>query len=241
MPSTRGILFCAALQAASLDAVFAQDQVTVRGRVRDSGSGAPIASAWIELPDVERRLGVDTAGAFLVILDRGVHRLSVHALGYRSLHTEISLAGDTTMTFTLAVEPLALEGIEVQASRQLVRRSRALPWRVRNVTRADLMNSAAATPVDVLTQRNIQLIPCRGGAECVRWRGALVEPVVCIDEQQAFGGLAQLRTYPMQSFYSLEVHDSGRMVRAYTTWFMDRVREGKMAIRPSLRTDVMAC
>jgi hypothetical protein len=149
MPSTRGILFCAALQVASLDAAFAQDQVTVHGRVRDAGSGAPIASAWIELADFERRLGVDTAGAFSVALDRGVHRLSVHALGYQSLHTEIRLAGDTAMTFTLAVEPLALEGIEVQASRELVRRSRALPWSVRNVTRADLMNSAAATPVDV--------------------------------------------------------------------------------------------
>jgi hypothetical protein len=229
------------LQVASLDAALAQDQVTVYGRVRDAGSGAPIASAWIELPDVERRLAVDTAGAFSVTLDRGVHRLRVHALGYRSLHTELSLAGDTTVTFRLAVEPLALEGIEVQASRELVRRSRALPWRVRTVTRADLMNSAAATPVDVLTQRNIQLTPCRGGGECVRWRGALVEPVVCIDEQRAFGGLAQLRTYPMQSFYSLEVHDSGRMIRAYTTWFMDRIREGRMAIRQSLRTDVMAC
>jgi hypothetical protein len=37
--------------------------------------------------------------------------------------------------------------IEVRASRDLVRRSRALPWRVRSVTRADLMNSAAATPL----------------------------------------------------------------------------------------------
>jgi hypothetical protein len=45
----------------------------------------------------------------------------------------------------------------------------------------------------------------------------------------------------MQSIYTLEVHDEGRMIRAYTTWFMDRVREGRMAIRSNLRTDVMAC
>jgi hypothetical protein len=97
-----------------------------------------------------------------------------------------------------------------------------------------LVSSPAADPVEVLKSRFLQLFPCHGRAECVRRRGALVLPLVCVDELRAFGGLAELRSYPAASLYRVELIDGGTHIRAYTTLFMERVRAGHIALRPTI-------
>jgi hypothetical protein len=211
----------------------------VTGRIADAGSGAGIPTAWLEVTGTDRRLGVAEDGSFTVSLADGTYELHAHALGYRSTRTRVRVAADTTLTLTLEAEPIALEAIRVEADR-LSRRARAVPWSVRTIGRDDIIGSAAATTVDLLEQRRLQVIPC-GGRECVRWRGAPVEPVVCIDEHFSPGGLAELRSYPMESLYVVEVHDRGRMIRVYTTWFVERMRAGDVALRSVLRIGAPAC
>lgn len=212
----------------------------ISGRVLDRTTEAPIPGAWLEISEGGRRTGVDSTGVFSLELRPGRYALAAHALGYASVTFTIALEADTSLVVQLDAAPLALAGIEVIVDR-FARRNRALPWSVATVTHDELVNSAAANPVDVLRQRRVQFQPCRQGGDCVRWRGSVIVPVVCIDEMFAHGGVAELRTYPMASLYSIEVHDRGRMIRAYTTWFMDRVSAGDMALRAALRSDVAAC
>jgi hypothetical protein len=216
-----------------------QVSVTISGRIVDSATRQGIPTAWIQFVDGARRLGVDATGAFRTTVAPGPHQVVVHALGYESARLRLDVRADTVITLTLQVQPLSLEGIAVHVDRMAMR-ARAVPWQVRTLSREDLLRSAAATPVDELAGRSLQLFPCRGG-ECIRRRGGLVVPLVCIDERRAVGGLAELRTYPFASLYLIEVHDRGAMIRAYTTWFMDRVREGTLAIRSTLRTDRPDC
>lgn len=218
-------------------------QVTVRieGSVVDSATGVPIAGAWLELASGNvRRLGVDSVGTFTIELPSGSQKMVVHALGYATSLVLATVLSDTSLVIQLRPSPVVLNAIEVQAERRLSLRARALPWSVRTLGRDEFMGSPAATPVDVLKSRLLQLLPCRDG-ECVRWRGNLIPPVVCIDERQADGGLAELRTYAMSSLQIVEVHDRGRMIRAYTTWFMEQVQNGRMWIRPALRSDIAQC
>lgn len=236
----RRCLWILAVAGALLPAVGAAQTVEVRVRVLDAGSNQPVATAWVEMAGGQRRLGADSTGLVIMSLIRGHHAFSVHALGYGSVTQALHAAGDTTLVVRLTIAPLSLEGLAVVADR-FARRNRALPWNVGTVGHDELINSAAADPVDALRGRHVQLQPCRGGGDCVRYRGSPVTPVVCIDDQVAQGGLAELRTYPMASLHSIEVHGRGRMVRAYTTWFMDRVASGDMALKAALRADQPTC
>jgi len=92
-----------------------------------------------------------------------------------------------------------------------------------------------------LKQRAIQLHPCGSGRECIRFRGTSVAPVVCIDERPASGGIAELRAYPKESLYRIEVHERGRMIRAYTMWFMGQVQAGRISMLTTLRVDGPHC
>jgi hypothetical protein len=233
------LLFLALLIAAVPQAMSGQVIHRVQGRVTDATTRQAIAGAWIEIGGTDRRKDVDVQGAFSLELSVGSHTLFAHAFGYRTAEVRIDLRADTTLTLLLQVEPLVMEGIAVQADR-LTARSRALPWSVRSVAREELARSAAPTPVDVLKERRLQLVPCPWGTmECVRYRNSPTPVLVCIDERVS--GLGELRTWPNHSLYKIEVHDRGRMIRAYTIRFMEQVLAGKRDFRRVLRTDDPSC
>jgi len=216
----------------------------VRGHVLDADTKRSVSAAWVELAGSGRRWGVDAGGRFKTELAAGEHRLFVSGLGYRAAVFRVSVHADTALTFELEVEPVPLGAIRVdipQVVDQLNRRTRALPWSVRVIERGDLDSPTAPTPVDLLKQRRLQMIPCSSGRECIRYRGGLTEPVVCIDDRAADGGLADLRAYPSATLYRIEIHDSGRMIRAYTLWYFELVRQGRIALPAVLRTDRPRC
>ena len=217
----------------------AQVTAQVRGRILDAESGMGISMSWLQLTDNGARVGADSAGTFRLALPLGIYRIVFHGFGYASEEQVIDIRSDTVLTISLRHQPLVLVGIEVNAER-LAARARALPWSVRRVTREELVSSPAATPLDALERRSLQLIPCQEG-ECVRWRGSLIAPLVCIDELRAVAGLAELENVPFASLHSIEVHDRGRMIRAYTTWFMEQLHKGRISLRPALRTDAPQC
>ena len=64
----------------------------------------------------------------------------------------------------------------------------------------------------------------------MRRRGEYVQPIVYIDERRAFG-LDELASYPMNDIYLVESYDGGRMVRVYTTWFMQRLARGNLGLQ----------
>lgn len=228
----RGLGLVLVTAACAFQPVVGQDIRAVRGHVMDADTRNGVSSAWIQVPTAEHPLGVDSSGAFGVSLPAGVHTLLFHAFGYATLELKLEVRADTTISVALLREPIELAALEVEANR-FSRRARALPWSVRLLDRSALLESAAPTPVDALKSRLVQLLPCRSG-ECVRLRGSLAEPLVCIDERYAPGGLNELRTYPMTSIYAIEVHERGRMIRAYTTWFMERLRAGQVRITSTI-------
>jgi hypothetical protein len=57
-----------------------------------------------------------------------------------------------------------------------------------------------------------------------------VQPVVYIDERRAFG-LEELEAYPTFDIYMVEAYDSGRMVRVYTNWFVQKLARGNMPLQ----------
>jgi hypothetical protein len=238
MRSVRSLLF-ASLIAIIPEAAAGQVTHRVQGRVIDAATTQVIPDAWIEVSGSDRRRGVDGQGVFSLELIAGPHTLLAHAFGYRTAEVRIDVRADTTLSLLLQVEPLVIQGIAVQADR-LTARSRALPWAVRGVTREELAHSAAPTPVDVLKERRLQLVPCPWGTmECVRYRNLPVPVLVCIDERVS--GLGGLRSWPNSSLYKIEVHDRGRMIRAYTIRFMEQVLAGKRDFRHVLRTDDHSC
>ena len=52
-------------------------------------------------------------------------------------------------------------------------------------------------------------------------------PVVYIDERRAAFGLSQLRVYRPEDFYLIEVYSGGRIIRAYTPTFIERMARGE--------------
>jgi hypothetical protein len=232
-------LFLALLIATVPQAISAQVIHRIQGRVTDAATRQAISGAWIEIGGTDLRKDVDAQGAFALELSGGSHTLLAHAFGYRTAQVRIDLRADTTLSLLLQVEPLVMQGIAVQADR-LTARSRALPWPVRSVAREELARSAAPTPVEALKERRLQLVPCPWGTmECVRHRNVPTPVLVCIDERVS--GLDELRTWPNHSLYKIEVHDRGRMVRAYTIRFMEQVLAGKRDFRHVLRTDDPSC
>ena len=218
----------------------AQSNWTLRGQVLDSTALQPIHGAWIEFAGGAGRYVTDVQGRFQIKLPAGRQVLVVRALGYSSARLEASVTSDTTFKILLAIEPVALEAIQVQIDR-ISERLKPLPWRVHVMTHDQLKVSGAATPVDALKGRHLTTYPCGNGAECIRYRNGLIEPLVCVDELAAISGLAELRTFSNASLQRIEVHDGGRIIRAYTTWFVDQLRAGRMNLKPALRIDRKEC
>ncbi len=107
-----GVLFC--LQFGTV----AAQSVTVSGYVEDMASRERILGASVYIPDLQIGTTTNQYGFYSVTAAPGSYTLSVSHIGYNPLWIRLELAGDTTLTLTLAPRIVGLEDIEVIADRE---------------------------------------------------------------------------------------------------------------------------
>jgi outer membrane receptor protein involved in Fe transport len=92
---------------------------TIQGIVRTEGSGEPIASAVVSIPELQRRTITDARGFFVLAgLPDGSWRVEASGLGYKGNGVAVVIANANTirLDFDLAVLPVALPRVVVQTA-----------------------------------------------------------------------------------------------------------------------------
>ena len=218
-----------AFAAAPLQAQRTAERITATGVVTDASSGHAVNGALIEFPALRRQATSDTKGRFVLTgFLPGKHKMVVNQLGYKTLVREVQVEDNELIFVALEPDPVMLKGIEVQSDR-LESRRRAVATSVMSFSRNALLNHPSLTVSEFLRARLI-MIPCgQYRALCIRSRGQVHQPLVYIDERRAFG-MDELNAIPMGDIYMIESYQDGRMIRVYTTWFMDKLARGKIGL-----------
>ncbi len=221
---------------------------TVVGAVVDSTTGKPLAGAVVYLGN--REIVTDSAGRFtLERVPDGRLTLSASQLGYADRDLDITVGeGTGLLKIALAPDPVELQAITVMTDRFKSRRN-AVPISVRAFDREALLSSGEFNLQDFLEYRGGMIAhqchggerslgggpfgatfgwTATGGALCVLVRGQWIEPQVWIDERPAFSD--ELTAYSPADLFLVEVYGRGRMIRAYTTWWMEKT--GKRPLDP---------
>ena len=230
------LLFASATTARAQDARAPRFPVT--GVVVDSLTGEPLTSATIELEELRRSTVTEADGRFAVQrVPRGGYLVTVRQLGYR-VHRRFVQVADTVELGRVALipEPVVLEALKVTYSRFETRR-RAAAISVRFYDRRQLALAAAPNAFEFVRSRvGMAETSCLSAVSmtsdfdrgCFRIRGAPAQVAVWIDERPAIGGISELETYDTSELHSLEVYGGGRMIRAYTMWYMEAVARGRV-------------
>lgn len=112
-----GAVACIVLGASSV--VGAQDRTAVRGVVRDSANGEPLAGALVDLRSVayQRATRSNQQGEFrLGDVPRGEFHVTVRRLGYAEVQRDVRVAdGDTSLVFAMSAIARALDARRVVA------------------------------------------------------------------------------------------------------------------------------
>jgi hypothetical protein len=202
------------------------DRIVAAGVITDLNSGSPVSGALIEFPALRRQTLTDQTGRFAIAgMEPGRHNMVVSHLGFKTLVREIPVVDGELLYITLEPDPVMLKGIEVQVDR-LSSRRRGVGVSVDAFERRELLNAAAFSAAEFVRTR-MMLRPCASGrGSCILRRGQLVPPMLYIDERRAFG-LEELDAYPTYDIYLVEAYEGGRMIRIYTTWFMQNLARNK--------------
>ncbi|MGI9179162.1 MAG: TonB-dependent receptor [Longimicrobiaceae bacterium] len=173
------------------------EPVSLFGRVTDEAD-APVAGAVVTLTESgagpQRRTTLtDAEGAYrLVGLPAGRHRIVVAHLGYANEEREVSLAAGERrrLDFTLRIEAVALEGIDVRARRDAARE------------RARFETEAGVT-ARVVSAEQIKLLPGLAEADVLRSIEVLPGVISTSDFSSAFnvrGGSADQNLILLDGF-----------------------------------------
>jgi len=238
-----------ALPAAS---ARAQETKPVRralaGIVVDSATGKPLTGAVVDLG--KREVVTDSTGRFrFPDVAEGAITLSAWQLGYGDRDLPLTVgAGTEPVRIALAPDPVRLQAITVMADRFKSRRN-SVPYSVQAYDRKVLLGSGEFNMRDFLEyhggmmardctggERSLSTIAfgaafpmfASGGGLCVLVRGRWLEPEVWIDERPAFSD--ELMNYAPAEIFMVEVYGRGRMIRAYTDWWVEK--GGKRALEP---------
>lgn len=238
--STASLLSLLLLAAASASADA--QRVTVRGRVVDAATGAPVSTAQIAVEGRREREMANPQGEFAISLPAGQHVILAGALGYGEASLPVTVAANgAPVTISLTPDPVLLERIDVVSDR-FENRRRAFPHSSRVLGRTELQLTAShdmaqfvgryvhgGAPVDC-TQ--MMLHAGAAGLACMQDQRMAMggRAQVWIDEQPMFGGLAILQLYDADEFELVEIYDGGSQVRLYTTQFMERA--ARIGYRP---------
>jgi hypothetical protein len=210
-------------------------RVTFSGTVVDLASGAPIAEAVVVLSNIRAMVVTDSEGRFTFkAIPPGKHRFMVRRLGYVGIEQEVQINGGETTRISLPPKPTVLEGITVQADRLETRR-RSVAVSVRALDQKQILTSAEFNAADLAATRlGITRRTCAadGSFNCAQVRGVDQRIRVYIDDRPAFGGMEELEMYAPHELYAIESYAGGRMVRAYTMWFMEDLARKKRRLDP---------
>jgi hypothetical protein len=200
------------------------------GVIRDFSTGVPLAGALVEFPALRRKATTDAEGRFtLSNVPPGRHKMVVSQLGFRTLVREQDITDGSFLYVPLEPDPLMIKSVEVQVDR-LANRRRSVDVSVIAFERRMLLGSASLNVAEFIrTQLHGTVCPNRR-ALCVQRRGQAIQPIVYIDERRAFG-LEELFAYPPHDVYLIEAYDSGRMIRVYTNWFVQKLARNNTTLQ----------
>ena len=152
---TAALLFVA-LGAAPIAAQTTEPFGVVHGFIREAQTGEPVRFALVVVDGAERMLS-DRNGYFsFPRLNPGSHRIQVHAFGYASVDTVVA-TGSAAREILLAVAPVELTGIVVEASPSGERPFATPEISVQTITPAKVRRVPAALESDVF--RALQALP----------------------------------------------------------------------------------
>ncbi len=223
--------------AASAAGSGSGQSVDFAGRVVDTWLGEPVPGAVIRLLDRARENGARIAG---VSGEDGAFRISdlrpgpadvvVSRLGYVDLAQVLDIQGGQVIEIALIPKPVVLAGIEVYADRLQARLDR-LPFVTRTYLETELGLSPELSVAEFLhSQPGVSFVPCFEGTRsnafsqplnCVRNRGAAVQPRIFIDDAPAFGGVSELATLPTTEIYRVEFIQGCAQIRVYTNSYVE--------------------
>jgi len=162
-------------------------------------------------------------------LPRGRHVVVVEGFGWLPLRAAIELDSDTSVVFELERDGITQRIIQRQIAR-LDERLKGSGYRIRVYDREEILDSRAATPVDIL---RLHLVPCAGSGRmgCTLSNvGRPGEPMVWIDDHLTFCGLELLNTFPNTAIERMELVGGG--IRVYTVWHIERMAAGRVGVPP---------
>ncbi len=189
------------------------------GRLIDKGNGQPLLGASVGLSGSDWSSITDQNGVFVIPgafvgwkADRkGGFSLTASRLGYETLIWEGDLSrNDDGLTIEISPEAEILEGI-AEIRKSLKSRRVGSGTDVQAYDRTDLVTAREATVLRFLTNR--VRVPQRQ------------RPVVFVDEVQVMGGIDYLDGIDPIDLELMEIFQSGRHVRIYTTDFLRHASE----------------
>jgi hypothetical protein len=210
-----------------LDSIAARSALhDVRGRVLEVSSDRSVPFATVRIPGIGET-STNDAGAFrLARLPPGDYVLEAERFGWMPLRTSVSVFADTTVVVRLELDSIAVKMMQQQVER-LETRVKGVGYSLRVVDRDAIRGSRVGTPLDLLTGRAaVRLANCPHAphARCIQ-RNPLppAEPEVFIDDRRIHCGLEVLEKYPVAAIDRIEVIRDGAGIRAYTTWYIERM------------------
>ena len=158
----------------------AQSNGTIRGRVLESGSNRPVASAQVNIEGTTRGALTDAAGRFeLTEVTPGTHTLQVQSLGFTQASQQVTVAAGQTaeVTFELSVSAVSLDEIVVTGT-AVAASKRTLGNSITTVDASQITQQTAVTNLTELLQAKspgVQILTnsgTLGAAADIRIRGA---------------------------------------------------------------------
>lgn len=225
--------------------VLAQEH-ELRGIVISGYTGEPLPGVTVELPAHDRVRVTDEEGRFSFgEVPAGHWDVVFYQLGYLTTSHRVDLQARTIVEIELSPDPITLPGIEASVDRLEVRRATA-PYSVQAYSQRELRMTSSFDALEFITRRspglsqrfarglNCHLLApggsrCRGGAGRLGVLGLTrsTGPIVYIDERRAVFGISQLEVYRPDDFHLIEVYGGGRIIRAYTPHFIERMARGE--------------
>ncbi len=207
------------------------------GRVVDAKTLQPIHGAFVGLQFEGSGVLTDRQGHFRISVDvMPSYVLEIENLGYEKSEFLVvdSIRGDVVIR--LEANPVQLAEIRIMVDRFGARRN-ATARSVRAFDRGDLLGSPSMNMLDYLrgrTGRPLRECPYLSafGRVCVMSRGRLHPVQIFLDEMPVFGGVDELRSFRPHELFMVEVYDSGRHLRLYSTQFMERLATSGLRLNP---------
>lgn len=202
------------------------------GTVVDSEEREPIEGVVVWLASEARGATADASGSFTIPeVAYGPQLVQVRRAGYRAELIPLGFQPHQgSVEIVLQPDYAVLSALSELHSKLRGRRN-MYPRIVTTHDTERLTSSGAEDVREYLYKYTLtRVVPCRGAARsfwCIDFRGDPIEPQVCIDGWLEWGGLDLLQQMGPQELHLLEVYGaSGRLIRAYTHDYVERLARG---------------